>query len=139
MKRLICMLLLVLLAALPMSAAAAAKLSEATMIYEDYDGNHADWTVNDDEELKELVDMLERARENRAELDNCTMNCTLMCKVDGETIVGFEIATDGCPFITEMNSGRTYRLDDGDWARLWQIFEQIQEAMGYDASWVLTW
>ena len=62
------------------------------------------------------------------------MNGTLICKVDGETIIGFEVATDSNPFITEMNSGKTYRMNDDDWERLWEIFEQIQEAMGYDAS-----
>ena len=139
MKRWICMLLLVGLLALPGWASASARLTEATMIYEDYDGNHADWTVNDEDELAELEDMLQRAKDNRAQPDNCTMNCTLLCRAGNETVVAFEVATDGCPFVTEMNRGVTYSLNEDDWARLWQIFEQIQEAMGYDASQVLDW
>ena len=132
-------LLLVALLAASTSALAEAKLSEATMIYEDYDGNHADWTVNDDGELKELVDMLTRAKKHRAQLENCTMNCTLLCKVDGETLIDFAVATDGCHYVTDMDRDATYRLEDEDWDRLWEIFDQIQEAMGYDASLVLDW
>lgn len=139
MKRLICAVLALAVLALSASALAAAKLTEATMIYEDYDGNHADWTVNDDDELKELVDMLTRARKHKAELENCTMNCTLLCKVDGESILSFAVATDGCPYITDMDTNITYRLTEDDQSRLWELFEQIQEAMGYDASWVLDW
>ena len=58
MKRWMGMLLLIAVLAASANALAGAKLSEATMIYEDYDGNHADWTVNDDGELKELVEIL---------------------------------------------------------------------------------
>ena len=134
MKRTLCILLLAIFAVLALPAYAQSKLTEATMIYEDYDGNHADWTVNDDEELDELVDMLTRAKKNRATLDNCTMNCTLLCKVGEETLISFAVATDGCPFVTDQESGRTYRLEEDDWARLWQIYEQIQDAMGYDAA-----
>lgn len=138
MKQTICMLLAALLA-LSVPAMAAAQLGEATMIYEDYDGNHSDWTVSDDDELQELVDMLQRAKGNPATPENCTMNCTLMCKTESEKVVAFEVATNGSPYITEMNSGRTYRLSDDDWARLWQIFDQVQEVMGYDAADVLNW
>lgn len=134
MKRLICALLAAALLAMTGSALAAAKLTEATMIYEDYDGNHADWTVNDDDELKELVDMLNRAKKHKEKHETGTMNCTLLCKVDGETIVDFAIATDGSPYITDLKSNTTYRLSEEDQTRLWEIFEQIQEAMGYDAA-----
>jgi len=139
MKRLTCMLLLVALLAASAFALAETKLTEATMIYEDYDGNHADWTVNDDGELKELVQMLSRAKKNKAQLENCTMNCTLLCKVDGETLIDFAVATDGCHFSTGLDRDTTYRLEDEDWDRLWEMYEQIQEAMGYDASLVLDW
>ena len=134
MKKIICALLLAALLATSATALAEARLTEATMIYEDYDGNHSDWTVNDDAELKELAEMLMRAKKNKAQLENCTMNCTLLCKVDGETIIDFAVATDGCHYITEQSSNATYRLADEDWDRLWEIFEQVQEAMGYDAS-----
>ena len=139
MKRLICALLLAGLLAASASALAEAKLAEATMIYEDYDGNHSDWTVNDDGELKELVDMLTRAKKNKAQLENCTMNCTLLCKVDEENIIDFAVATDGCRYITDLDHDATYQLSEEDWDRLWELFEQVQEAMGYDASMVLDW
>ena len=138
MKRLICMLLLAGLLAMSTSALASAKLTEATMIYEDYDGNHADWTVNDDDELKELEEMLTRAKGNKATLDNCTMNCTLLCKV-GEKVIDFAVATDGCPYITDKRDDQTYRLTDEDRDRLWEIFDLVQEVMGYDAALVLNW
>ena len=137
MKRLICALLLLGLLAMPI--AQAAELTEAIMIYEDYDGNRAEWTVSDEEELKDLQAMLLRAKNNKATLDNCTLNCTLMCKIDGESIIDFAVATDGCPYITDRNSDQTYRLTDEDQARLWEIFDQIQEAMGYDASVFMDW
>ena len=137
MKRLICALLLAgLLAMMP---AQAAQLTEAIMIYEDYDGNRAEWTVSDEGELKELQDMLLRARNNKATLENCTLNCTLMCKIDGEDIVDFAVATDGCPYIVDRGTEQTYRLTDDDQARLWEIFEQVKEAMGYDASVFMEW
>ena len=128
------MLLMIGLLAASASALAAAKLTEATMIYEDYDGQRCEQTVVDTATLKEVQDMLERAAKNSATLDNCTMNCTLLCKVGEETLISFAVATDGCPFVTDQESGRTYRLEEDDWARLWQIYEQIQDAMGYDAA-----
>ena len=137
MKRLICALLLIGL--LAMASAQAAQLTEAIMIYEDYDGNRAEWTVSDEDELKALQDMLMRAKDNKATLENCTMNCTLVCKVDDDVIVDFAVATDGCPYITDRNTDQTYRLTDEDQARLWEIFDQIQEAMGYDASVFMEW
>ena len=137
MKRLICALLLVGL--LAMAPAQAAELTEAIMIYEDYDGNRSEWTVSDDAELKELRDMLLRAKDNKATLENCTLNCTLMCKIDGENIIDFAVATDGCPSIVDRKTDQAYRLTDDDHARLWEIFDQIQEAMGYDASVFMEW
>ena len=137
MKRLICMLLLV--GMLAVASAQAAKLTEAIMIYEDYDGNRAEWTVSDEDELKELQDMLLRARDNKATLENCTMNCTLMCRIDGEDIIDFAVATDGCPYIVDRDTEQAYRLTDEDQTRLWEIFEQIKEAMGYDASLFMDW
>ena len=138
MKKMICALFLigVLIACL---TAHAAQLSEAIMIYEDYDGNRAEWTVSDEAELEELKDILMRAKGNKATLENCTMNCTLLCKLEGGDIVDFAVATDGCPYITNMDNEQTYRLSDADQARLWEIFDQIQAAMGYDASVFMEW
>ena len=74
MKRLICLLLAVGLLSACSGALAASKMTEATMIYEDYDGNRSEQTVVDDGTLQELQDMLLRAKKNKGELENCTMN-----------------------------------------------------------------
>ena len=137
MKRFICVLLAGLLA-LSASAMAAGKLTEATMIYEDYDGNRCEQTVVDNATLKEIQDMLERASKNKASLENCTMNSTLFCYV-GDRIYDFAVATDGCPYVTQLDSNTTYRLTDEDRDRLWEIFDLVQETMGYDAALVLDW
>ncbi len=137
MKRLICALLAGLLA-LSASAMAAGKLTEVTMIYEDYDGQRCEQTVVDNATLKEIQDMLERAYNNKASLENCTMNSTLFCYV-GDKIYDFAVATDGCPYITRLDSNVTYRLTDEDRDRLWEIFDLVQETMGYDAAQVLNW
>ena len=135
MKKLLALLLAGLLA-MSASALAATKLTEATMIYEDYDGQRCEQTVVDDATLKELQEMLERASRHRAELENCTMNSTLLCTV-GDEVYDFAIATDGCPYITRGE--KTYRLTDEDQARLWEIFDLVRETMGYDAAMVLDW
>ena len=135
MKRLICALLAGLLA-LSASAMAAGRLTEATMIYEDYDGQRCEQTVVDNATLKELQAMLERAAKHSATLENCTMNSTLLCTV-GDEIYDFAIATDGCPYITRGE--KTYRMTDEDQARLWEIFDLVKETMGYDAALVLNW
>ena len=139
MKRVICALLAAALLAMCAPALAEAKLTEAIMIYEDYDGNRAEQTVNDEETLKELGDMLLRASKHKAELENCTMNSSLFCMAEGGKIYDFAIATDGCPYITDMETDQTYRLEVADHARLWEIFDLVQETMGYDASVVLGW
>ena len=134
MKRLICALLALGLLALAASALAEAKLSEIQMIYEDYDNNYANQTVTDADTIAELQEMLERARKTPAELEGCTMNCTLLCTTKSGSIYDFAVATDGCPYITDMTTDKTYRLTDEDQARLWEIFDVIQEEMGYDAA-----
>ena len=136
MKRLICALLLIGLISAASGALAAAKMTEATMIYEDYDGNHSEQTVVDSDTLQEIQDMLVRAKKNKAELENCTMNCTLFCRFGEEKLYDFAIATDGCPYMTDLSSNRTYRFTDADHERLWEIFDLVQETMGYDASMV---
>ena len=140
MKKVICALLLVaLLAATATAMAGGLKLKEVTMIYEDYDGNRAEQTVVDRETLQELQDMLVRARKHKAQLENCTMNSSMFCMVDSGEIYDIAVATDGCPYITDMASDQTYRLEDADHARLWEIFDLVQETMGYDAALVLNW
>ena len=52
MKKWICALLLVGLLAAAFGALAAPKMTEATMIYEDYDGNRCEQTVVDDGTLQ---------------------------------------------------------------------------------------
>ena len=134
MKKWICALLLVGLLAAAFGALAAPKMTEATMIYEDYDGNRCEQTVVDDATLQELQDMLMRARKNSAELENCTMNSTLFCRFGEDKVYDFAIATDGCPYMTDMGSDKTYRFSDADHERLWEIFDLVQDTMGYDAS-----
>jgi hypothetical protein len=134
MKKWICALLLVSLLATTYGALAASKMTEATMIYEDYDGNRCEQTVVDDATLQELQDMLMRAKKNSAELENCTMNSTLFCRFGEDKVYDFAIATDGCPYLTDMGAEKTYRFSDADHARLWEIFDLVQETMGYDAA-----
>lgn len=139
MKRMICALLAALMLLGASAVAEGQKLTEALMIYEDYDGNREEQTVLDEETLSELQDMLLRARKNKAQLENCTMNCTLFCTMEDGALYDFAVATDGCPYITDKTADQTYRLSDEDDARLWEIFDIVQEAMGYDAAWVLNW
>lgn len=136
LKRLICALLLTALLAASLGALAEARMTEATMIYEDYDGQRCEQTVVDDATLQELQDMLIRAKKNKAELENCTMNSTLFCKFGEDKIYDFAIATDGCPYMTDNASNKTYRFSDADQERLWEIFDLVQDTMGYDAAMV---
>ena len=135
----ICTLLAAMMLLGASAVAEGQKLTEALMIYEDYDGNREEQTVLDEETLSELQDMLLRARKNKAQLENCTMNCTLFCTMEDGALYDFAVATDGCPYITDKTADQTYRLSDEDDARLWEIFDIVQEAMGYDAAWVLNW
>lgn len=134
MKRLICTLLLVSLLSASFGALAAAKMTEATMIYEDYDGNRCEQTVVDDDTLQELQDMLMRAKKNKGELENCTMNSTLFCRFGEDKVFDFAIATDGCPYLVDNAADKTYRFSDADRDRLWEIFDLVQDTMGYDAA-----
>ena len=140
MKRWICALLAVALLALSVPALAAGSgLKEVIMVYEDYDGNRAEQTIDDEATLTELVEMLKRAKKNPGQLDGCTMNSTLFCVLPSGEIYDFAVATDGCPYITDMVADQTYRLEDADRERLWEIFDLVQEVMGYDAATVLGW
>ena len=139
MKRMIAALLALGMLALGASALAETRLSEVQMVYEDYDENFANQTVDDPQVLEEIEAMLTRARKNPAQLDGCTMNSTLLCTLKSGEIYDFAVATDGCPFITDRETDKTYRLTDEDQARLWEIFDLIQDTMGYDAALVLDW
>ena len=139
MKRLVCALLIALMLLSSAAMAESHKLTEVLMIYEDYDGNREEQTVLDEATLQELQDMLMRARQNKAELENCAVNSTLFCKLENGEIYDFAVATDGCPYITDKRDNQTYRLTDEDRDRLWEIFDLVQEVMGYDAALVLNW
>ena len=140
MKRWICALLAAALLALSVPALAAGSgLKEVIMVYEDYDGNRAEQTIDDEATLTELVEMLKRAKKNPGQLDGCTMNSTLFCVLPSGEIYDFAVATDGCPYITDMDNNKTYTLSEADQARLWEIFDLVQETMGYDANSVLNW
>ena len=129
MKRVISALLALCLLAMGASALAATSLTDVTMLYEDYDDNHATQSITDEATLKELEAMLQRAKKSPAELENCTMNCTLLCTAKDGTVVDLAVATDGCPYITDRGTDKTYRLTDEDQARLWEIFYLIQETI----------
>ena len=140
MKRWICALLAIALLALSVPALAAGSgLKEVIMVYEDNDGNRAEQTIDDEATLTELAEMLKRAKKNPGQLDGCTMNSTLFCVVPSGEIYDFAVATDGCPYITDMDNNKTYTLSEADQARLWEIFDLVQETMGYDANSVLNW
>lgn len=139
MKRFMAALLALCVMALGASALAEARLSEAQMLYEDYDGNQANQSVSDEATLEELEGILLRARQNPAELEGCTMNCTLLCTLPSGEIYDIAVATDGCPYITDVAADKTYRMEDDDQTRLWEIFDLIRETMGYDAALVMGW
>ena len=123
----------------PAALASGASLTEALMIYEDYDGNRAEQTINDSDTLKELQQILTRARKNPAQTENCTMNSSLFLMMKGGEIYDLAVATDGCPYITDLDSNKSYRMTDEDCARLWEMFDLVQETMGYDAALLMDW
>ena len=137
MKRLICALLLVGLLA-TLASAQAAKLQRVWMEYEDYSGNRAEQAIEDSKTLEELTKIMSRASKHKAELDNCTMNCTLFCLLDDGDIMDFACATDGCPYIQDRDTDQAYTLGL-DYQRFWEIFTQVQTGMGFDAGSVFDW
>ncbi len=138
MKKALCALL-ALAMLLTASATAAGRLAEALMIYEDYDGNRAEQTIDDAATLKEIESMLLRAAKHPAQLEGCTLNCTLFCLLPDGDIVDFAVATDGCPYIVNNIDGQVYALESADQQRLKEIFDVIYEGMGYDAADILNW
>jgi len=137
LKRMICVLLVAGLMACA-ATAQAATLERAWMEYEDYSGNRAEQTIEDAKTLDELGKILARAKKNKAELDGCTVNCTLFCMTKDGTIYDFACATDGCPYIQNRDSDATYTLGL-DYQRFWEIFGEIQSGMGFDANSVFVW
>ncbi len=140
MKKLICALLLALVAALCTAALAdGLVLTEAVMIYEDYDGYHAEQTLDEETDLTELQWILQRAAKNPAKIEGNTMNSTLLCMLTNGSIYDFAIATDGSAIITDMTTDKTYAMESGDLERFWELFDVIRQGMGYDASTVMGW
>lgn len=140
MKKLICALLLALVAALCTAALAdGLVLTEAVMIYEDYDGYHAEQTLDEETDLTELQWILQRAAKNPAKIEGNTMNSTLLCMLTNGSIYDFAIATDGSAIITDMTTDKTYAMESGDLERFWELFDVIRQGMGYDASIVMGW
>ena len=138
MKRMISALLALCMLAMGASALAATKLTEVQMMYEDYDENYANQSVTDEPTLKELEAMLTRAKKNPAELDNCTMNCTLLCTLKNGEIYDIAVATDGCPYIQDRATENVYSLE-GDLPRLWEIFDEVWIAMGNTVDYAAEW
>ncbi len=137
MKKLICAVLLLALAA-GFASAQAASLKRAWMVYEDYSGNRAEQAVEDEKTLAELSKILKKARGNKAKLEDCTVNCTLFCMTESGNIYDFACATDGCPYIQNRADKATYTLGV-DYQRFWEIFSDIRGGMGVDASTVFNW
>ncbi|GEM_PF-5881524 len=126
----------VLLAALMTAMAAVAQadsLESVWMEYEDYSGGRAEQSVEELETIRTIEKILLRAKSNPAKLDGCTMNCTLFCMTDSGEIYGFACATDGCPYIQAETDGAVYTLGV-DYQAFWDIFDDVREGMGFDAS-----
>ena len=137
MKKIIsAVLLLVMVTGL--AVAQAATLQRAWMEYEDYSGNRAEQSVEDEKTLNELAKIMKRAKGNKAKLDGCTVNCTLFCMTESGDIYDFACATDGCPFIQNRENNDTYTLGV-DYQRFWEIFSEIREGMGLEGSAVFNW
>ena len=136
-KRLICTCLLACLLALT-ATAQAAQLERAWMEYEDYSGNRVEPSVEDENRLPEVAKILKRAKGNPAKLDGCTVNCTLSLQVKDGDIIDFACATDGCPYIQNRETDKVYSLG-GDFSRFWEIFSEVRDGMGFEASAVFDW
>ena len=136
-KKILCAALLLVMAA-GIVGAQAASLKRAWMEYEDYSGNRAEQSIEDEKTLQELSKILMRAKGNKAKLEGCTVNCTLFCMTESGNIYDFACATDGCPYIQSRSSGDTYTLGV-DYQRFWEIFSDIQGGMGLEASAVFNW
>lgn len=121
-----------------LGAAQAATLEKAWMEYEDYSGARAEQSVESAGDLQKLEKILLRAKDNPAKLDGCTMNCTLFCMTTDGEIYDFACATDGCSFIQNRANDATYTLGV-DYQSFWDIFANIQEGMGFEASSVFDW
>ena len=132
MKKLMCALMVLVLAA-GFASAQASVLEQAWMVYEDYSGNRAEQTVMDEPTLDVIEDILLAARNCPAQIEDCTLNCTLFVQVKGGDIYDFACATDGCPFIQNRDTDDAYTLGD-DYQRFWAIFSQIRQGMGVDAG-----
>lgn len=132
MKKWLCALLLAALLALPV-AALAAGVTEATLIYEDYDEQHVQQTISDAATLKEIQAILSRAKKNPVDSVEHTMNCTLMCVTDAD-ILDFAVATDGSAFIVDNATEQTYAVNADDMDRLWEIFDQVDAGKGLEAD-----
>lgn len=137
MKRFICAVLLLTMTVF-FASAQAATLQRAWMEYEDYSGNRVEQSVDDAKMLAELSKILLKAREHKAKLDGCTVNCTLFCMTESGNIYDFACATDGCPYIQNRANDATYTLGV-DYQSFWEIFSKIRDGMGLDASSVFNW
>ena len=132
MRKWLCALLAAALLAMPVSALAAG-ITEATLIYEDYDEVHVQQTVTDKALLKEIQAILARAKQNPVDEVDHTMNCTLMCVTTGD-ILDFAVATDGSAFIIDNASEQTYAVNADDMDRLWEIYDKVDAGKGIEAE-----
>ena len=139
MKRWIGILLaLALLWAACAYAEGETRLKEIYMLYEDTDGEQMEQTISDAALLKELEDMLLKARTSPAQLEDCPMNCTLLCTTRDDRVYDIAVATDGCPYIQDRASENVYSLE-GDLPRFWEIFDEVWSAMGNATDYAADW
>ena len=137
LKKIVCFAL-VLVLSMGLLSAQAATLKRAWMEYEDYSGNRAEQAIEDEKTLNELSKILKKAKGNKAKLEDCTVNCTLICMTESGNIYDFACATDGCPYIQNRADKAAYTLGV-NYQRFWEIFSDIQTGMGVDASAVFNW
>ena len=138
MRRMLSALLAAALLTALGAVAQAAALTDAWMEYEDYSGNRAEQSIASSDDLKVLEKILNRAKDNPAQLDGCTLNCTLFCMSENGDIYDFACATDGCPFIQSRDTDKVYTLGV-DYQDFWELFSDIQAGMGFEASSVFDW
>ena len=133
MNKLICIALLVALMLSVTAVAHAAAFERAWMEYEDYSDGRAEQSVEDPDALIRLEEILLRAKDNPADLDGATINCTLFCMTPDGEIFDFACATNGTPIIVNGSTGKVYSLTT-DYDAFWDIFHEVRDGMGFDAA-----
>lgn len=138
MKKLFVVMLALAMLLCMCAHAESGKLKEIYMLYEDTDGEQMEQTIEDPALIKELEDMLVKARTSPAKLENCPMNCTIFCTTQADKVYDIAVATDGCPYIQDRATENVYSLE-GDLPRFWEIFDEVWAAMGNTVDYAAEW